>query len=319
MNSLLKRLPLLFALASAPAFAAWPDDRPIEMIVGFVPGGATDSMARTLARFVEKRLGANAKIIVVNKPGSGGEMAVAQLANAKSDGYTIGMINAPGFMFLPMYRKAAYQPSQIRLISRLVDDPALMLTKRGGSVPSSLPALLQAFKKSSTPISVGHAGEGTTGHLAMLQLEKATGARINSIPYKGGAEAKLALMGGHIDYVMVTMSEAAELEQAGSTLVAVAQWSRARGPSGIPTASESGHPMLIASERGIGGPKALPEEIAIRLQAAIGEVLNDPAFIEAAKGNATTLAFLPGDEWGRSLNECRSTLQELVPLMTSTR
>ena len=107
MKSFLKRLPLLLAFASAPVFAVWPDDRPIEMIVGFVPGGATDAMARTLARFVEKRLGANAKIIVVNKPGSGGEMAVAQLASAKPDGYTIGMINAPGFMFLPMYRKAA--------------------------------------------------------------------------------------------------------------------------------------------------------------------------------------------------------------------
>jgi len=319
MKTFLKHLPLLVAFACAPVLAAWPDDRPIEMIVGFVPGGATDGMARTLARFAEKRLGAKAKIIVVNKPGSGGEMAVAQLANAKPDGYTIGMINAPGFMFLPMYRKAAYQPSQIRLIARLVDDPALMLVKRGGSAPATLPALLQALKQSATPVSVGHAGEGTTGHLAMLQLEKATGVRINPIPYKGGADAKLALMGGHIDYAMVTMSEAAELKQTGSPLIAVAQRSRVRGPSGIPTAAEAGHPMRIASERGIGGPKALPDDITNRLQAAIAEVLKDPAFLEAAKGSATTLAFLPGEEWERSLNDSRSALQELVPFMTSTK
>src|SRR5258706_994705 len=94
-------------------------------------------------------------------------------------------VNVPGFIFLPMYRKTSYQPAELRLIARLVDDPALMIAKQGGAVPQSLAAMVQALKKTPNAFSVGHAGEGTTGHLGLLQLQKSAGVQINSIPFNG--------------------------------------------------------------------------------------------------------------------------------------
>jgi tripartite-type tricarboxylate transporter receptor subunit TctC len=316
MKTILIRLSLVvLALGSPAAMAAWPDDRPIELVVGFAPGGGTDTMARILARFAEKRLSPNAKIVVVNKPGAGGELAAAYVAQAKPDGYTVGMVNVPGFIFLPMYRKTSYQPAQIRLIARLVDDPALMIAKQGGAAPQTLAAMVQALKKTPGAFSVGHPGEGTTGHLATLQLEKAAGVQINSVPYKGVADAKLALMGGHVDYVILTTGEALDVGQPGSKFVGVAQWSREGDAKGVQRTHDAGFEVQMSSERGIGGPRALPDDIVRRLQDVIAQTLKDPAFLDAAKSDAPVLAFLPGDEWERRLNQSRQALQELVPLM----
>ena len=83
MNKKLVALTAAFGIAaSSPALAAWPEDKPIEVVIGFAPGGATDVMARKLLPAVEKRLGANVKFVVLNKPGAGGEIAFAQIARA---------------------------------------------------------------------------------------------------------------------------------------------------------------------------------------------------------------------------------------------
>ncbi|MET1114102.1 MAG: tripartite tricarboxylate transporter substrate-binding protein, partial [Comamonas sp.] len=135
------------ALTWCTSWAAWPADKPIELVVGFAPGGGTDVMARVLARFVEKQLGDGARIVVINKPGSAGELAASYVQNAKPDGYTLGMINVPGYTFLPMYRKTSYQPERIRLIARIVDDPAMLVANKESGKPMTLDAFIQAAKK----------------------------------------------------------------------------------------------------------------------------------------------------------------------------
>jgi tripartite-type tricarboxylate transporter receptor subunit TctC len=94
--------------ACGSALAAWPDDKPIEVIIGFAPGGATDVMARKLLPFVEKRLDGKAKFVVLNKPGAGGEIAFGSIARAAPDAYSMGVVNVPGYNFIPMTRKTQY-------------------------------------------------------------------------------------------------------------------------------------------------------------------------------------------------------------------
>src|SRR2546425_1067175 len=103
-------------VACGPAWAGWPDDKPIEVVIGFAPGGGTDVMARKLLPFVEQRLGGKAKFVVLNKPGAGGEIAFAAIARAAPDAYSIGVVNVPGYNFIPMTRKAQYSMDEIRLI-----------------------------------------------------------------------------------------------------------------------------------------------------------------------------------------------------------
>src|SRR5262249_23300977 len=81
------------AVACGSAWAAWPEDKTAEVVIGFAPGGGTDVMARKLLPFVEQRLGGKAKFVVLNKPGAGGEIAFAAIARAAPDGYSLGVVN----------------------------------------------------------------------------------------------------------------------------------------------------------------------------------------------------------------------------------
>ena len=143
----LKSAVVAIALAyGLPAWAAWPDDKPIEVVVGFAAGGGTDLMARKLLPFVQKRLGPKAQFVVQNKPGAAGEIANAYVKNAKPDGYTLAVVNVPGFLFVPMTKKSQYQASDFQLISRVVDDPTIVITKSDNKV-TSFQALLAALKQ----------------------------------------------------------------------------------------------------------------------------------------------------------------------------
>src|SRR4051812_49160119 len=95
------------AFCTAIAGAAYPE-KPITMIVAYPPGGGTDVVARAIAPFIEKSLGGGAKILVVNRSGAGGEVGMTALANAPGDGYTIGFVNTPPLMTIPIERQATF-------------------------------------------------------------------------------------------------------------------------------------------------------------------------------------------------------------------
>src|SRR5437773_8523237 len=94
-------------LFSALTYAAYPE-RPITMLIAYPPGGGTDLIGRALAPFIEKYLGSGAKIVVVNKAGAGGEVGFAALASSAVDGYTIGFVNTPPLLTIPIERQAQF-------------------------------------------------------------------------------------------------------------------------------------------------------------------------------------------------------------------
>lgn len=298
------------ALTAGAAQAAWPDDRPIELVVGFAPGGGTDVMARLVAQHLEKRLSEKARIIVINKPGAGGEIAVRYVAAARPDGYTLGMINAPGFVYLPVAKGAKYQPDDIRLIARLVDDPLLFIKRRGSGAPGDLTALVDKLRQSPESLSFGHSGDGTTGHLALMDMERSQNVRGTSVPFKGGGDIRLGVLGNHIDYALITVSEVPELTDPKGPFEAIAITSDQ--PHGtIPTAQASGVALRYSSERGMGGPAALPDAIRDKLEQALSDTLKDPAFLAASGRDAAVLAFQPGEQWRASLaRQARAFKQE---------
>ncbi|VFR69238.1 Tricarboxylate transport protein TctC [plant metagenome] len=111
---------LLLSLCS-PALAAWPDDKPIELVVGFAAGGETDILARVLAPYLQKHLSPKANIIVVNKPGASGAIANTYVQRAAKDGYTVAMVNTPPMNFMPLVQATPYDPDQFALIGGHVD------------------------------------------------------------------------------------------------------------------------------------------------------------------------------------------------------
>ena len=113
---------VLLALLAQAAAAAYPE-RPITMIVAYPPGGGTDLIARALAPYVEKNLGGGAKIVVVNRAGAGGEVGFAALAAAPADGYTIGFVNTPPLLTIPIERAAQFTWQRFDYIGNIIDDP----------------------------------------------------------------------------------------------------------------------------------------------------------------------------------------------------
>ncbi|WP_423194662.1 tripartite tricarboxylate transporter substrate binding protein [Cupriavidus sp. H18C2] len=163
-------------MIAVSAQAAWPEDRPIEVYVGFAAGGGTDLLARAMAPFLQKHLGGKARIVVVNKPGASGEIAYLSLSRATPDGYTIGIISTPSFLTIPIQRKPKYDPAAIVPLARVIDDPTMFVVA-GDSKLASMADLVKQLKGNPEGLSMGSNGIGTNGHMAALALQQATGAK----------------------------------------------------------------------------------------------------------------------------------------------
>jgi tripartite-type tricarboxylate transporter receptor subunit TctC len=303
--------------ACTPAVAAWPEDKPVEVVVGFAPGGATDVMARKLLPFVEQRLGGKAKFVVMNKPGAGGEIAFAQVARTAPDGSMLGVVNVPGYNFLPMTRKTQYTMDDLRLIARVVDDPGVIVVPEESKY-KSLDDVLAALRSKPGSVTFGHNGAGTNGHLAIRLMAKAAKVEPNEISYRGTGAQRTDLLGGHVDVGMFSLSEVPELHGGNKgQLRAIAILSKQRSTSlpDVPTAEEKGVAVTMTAERGFAAPKAIPDDIAKKMEAALSEALRDPEFIKSSPGDAPVIAFMPGAEWQKRLDDATVALKPLAEEM----
>ena len=121
-RAFLRGLAAIACALPAVSFGAWPSDQPINMIVAYAPGGGTDIVARAIVPYIEKYLGDGAKINIVNRAGAGGEIGFAAIAAAPPDGYTIGFINTPNLLTIPIERKTAFTWLSYDLLGNAVDD-----------------------------------------------------------------------------------------------------------------------------------------------------------------------------------------------------
>lgn len=301
------------ALACASAQAAWPDDHPIQVYVGFAPGGGTDVMTRTMLPFVQKYLGGKASLVVMNKPGAASEISNGTIARAAPDGYTIGVVNLPAMAFVPLYKKTQYDPEKLQLIARVLSDPTILVAKQS-SPCNTLGDVVAALKKKPSSLSFGHNGVGTNGHLALLQLANAAGVKMNDIPYNGTSQSKTALLGGYIDFAAVTTGEMPDPGKEAVPLKVIAQMSETRAASlpDVPTAKEQGFDDVMPAERGFAAPPGVPADIMARLRDAIDATLKDPEYLKKAGNDAPVLAYLPGDAWAKDIAGRKQMLQSLA-------
>ncbi len=305
INGTTRRGLLAASLAALPtpslAQAPWPAARPIEVIVGFAPGGGTDVMVRAIAQFLSAELpGAN--FVVSNRPGAGGETAYVALQGARPDGYTLGTINTPGYLSLGVQRRVRYDRAQIRLIARLVDDPSAFVVHRD-SPYRTLKDLVEAAKRRPGTISVGSSGIGTDDHLGLTLFEAASGTEFIHAPFAGAGPVRNAVLGRQIDVAGINLGEIGMLGQETPLLRAIAGMGEQRWDlmPDVPTFREEGYDVLMSSERGIGAPRAIPDEIAQRLEDAMAKVIATPEWAEKVRQLELAMAFLRGREWEAQL------------------
>ncbi len=292
--------------AAVPAWA-WPD-RPIELVVGFAPGGGTDLTARALAVFLEKELGAT--VVVQNKPGASSAIALAYVARAKPDGYTLAMTNMPGLVSLPIERKPGFGGDDFTYLANLVRDPSAF-SVASDSPYQTLDALIAAAREKPGSISYGSTGVGTDDHLALVLFHAATGTRLNHVPYNGAGPLRSAVLGGHTVIGGLNLGEV--MPYHGKNMRVLAQASEKRSALGpdVPTFKEQGVDLVFASERGIVAPKGLPAEVSDKLRKALGKVAADPAFQAQMQQQFTEMDYLDGPQWQERLKGDDARLRQI--------
>lgn len=290
------------AMCSPAAHAAYPE-HPISMIVSFGPGGGTDLVARALAPYIEKYLGNKARIVVVNRPGAGGEIGFAEVARGKPDGYTIGFLNTPNLLTIPIQRKAQYNWQGFDLIGNLIDDPdsfAINTTKHDFK---TLDDLAKYAKEHPGEVTVGTTGNGSDDHLAMLAFQKAAGVQMLHVPYKGAGAVRTAISSGEITLAAMNIGEVKAYIDGGSPMrpLGVMSVDRSDIAPDLPTFKEQGYDIIMSSLRGIGAPKGLPADVREKLVEAVRKASEDPAFREQARKMFVPLRYLGPDAYTAEL------------------
>ena len=278
-------LACILAFACASAFAAYPE-KPITLIVAYPPGGGTDVVARAIAPFLEKYLGGGARVLVVNRSGAGGEVGMAAIANAPADGYTIGFVNTPPLMTIPIERTAQFGgPQRFELLGNIIDDPCNFSVHTDTPV-KNLQELAAWARANPGRLTVGTTGVGSDDHLLLLMFERAAGVKMTHVPFKGSSEVRAAIMSKQIDVAAQNVGEALQSIRGGAAMRNLGQFGPARSnlAPDLPTGREQGFAFEMVALRGMAAPKGMPPDILERLVKAVAQSAADPEFqAQAAK------------------------------------
>jgi len=284
------------AQRGAPSFP----DRAITMIIGYPAGGGTDVAGRLLARVMEKDLGQS--IVVVNRPGAGGEIGFTELARAQPDGHTIGFINTPTVMTIPIERpQARFRLDDFSPIANIVDDPGAIWVRPDNPFRGAADLVAEA-KRRPGEISYGTSGVGSDDHLAMLALERLTGAKFLHIPFAGGAPVRTAIVSRQIDLGVANIGEGiADAKQGLMRALGVMGRERWEGAPEVATFREQGFDIVDGSMRGLAAPAGVPRPVLDRLSLAVRRTMADPEFIAGATQLQLPLRYLDPDAYRTEL------------------
>jgi len=281
------------AIAGAAAQDAFPS-RPIQLIVPFPPGGVADITGRPTAAIMSKIL--KQPIVVVNKPGAGGAVGMAQAARAAPDGYTL-LMALSSISVLPVAdrlqgRTPSYELDQLAPVALISADPTVLVVRADGPY-KTLKDLVDAAKARPGEINYASSGVYGTLHVAMEIFAAAADIKLFHIPYQGGGPAVAALLGGQID-ALASGPAAAMGQIKGGKMRALAVWGDTRLASlpDVPSMKELGYDAMFFIWSGLFAPAALPAPIMDRLRQAARQTVDDREFQEAMIKIETPIAYL---------------------------
>jgi tripartite-type tricarboxylate transporter receptor subunit TctC len=270
------------ALFPPPAAAADYPDRPIRLVVPFPPGGGADTLARLIMPKVEQALGTT--IVIDNKAGAGGNVGAEYVAHAAPDGYTLLYgTNGTHAINQSLYASLRFDPvKDFAPVSRMTLIAAMLFVNNDFPA-TSVAELIRYAKANPNKVNFASAGNGTTSHLAGELFRTMAGIDIVHVPYRGGALAAVGVIGGQVQMMIDVMPSAFPLVKGGKVRgLAVSTAHRFPAAPEYPTIAESGVPGYdVSAWDGIFAPAGTPAPIIDRLNAAIGQALDNPQVKEA--------------------------------------
>jgi tripartite-type tricarboxylate transporter receptor subunit TctC len=257
------------------AAQAWPS-RPINMIVPFPAGGATDTLARFLAEQMRPILGQ--PIVIENVAGAAGSIGVARAVRSVADGYALSIGTSTTHMLTGgLYNLQFDLFNDLEPVILIGAEP-LMIVGRKNFPATDLKGLIAFLKANPDGASVGIAGVGATGHLTGISFQRETGTKFTFVPYRGNGPAMQDLLSGQIDFMIEPASNFRSMLAAGSARpFAVTGKTRLKFSPDVPTAEEAGLPGFVVSLwYGLWVPKNTPKDVIAKLNATMVQVLASP-------------------------------------------
>lgn len=261
------------------------------MLVGFAPGGSVDIVARLLAEKIRPFL--NQTVIVDNKPGAAGRIALGEIKRAAPDGQMIVLAPSGALVILPwLSRNVGYdQAKDFAPIARVVTFD-FAVTVGPGAPKGDINSVLAWMKANPEKANYATSGAGTAPHFAGMMIGDAMGQPLTHVPYKGGAPAASDLIGGQVPMMIDTATETIEHHRSGKVrIIAVTGAARSRALPEVPTLKESGINVTADAFFGLYGPPGMSASTSARIAAAVKEVLQMPDVQEKIYALGLTPAF----------------------------
>jgi tripartite-type tricarboxylate transporter receptor subunit TctC len=258
--------------------ADWPAVQPIRLVVPSAAGGTPDMTSRKLGNYLQEKL--RQSVVVENKPGAAGTIAMQAVATAKADGYTLGFGNIVTMAInRSLIAKMPYNPDKDLVpVAALTQVPNVLVVRKGLAA-SSVRDLIILAKSNPGRLSMGSGGNGTTSHLSGEILKDKAGVSFTHIPYRGAPQAQTDLVGGQIDFMFDNLPSMMNAIQTGNVR-ALAVTSKRRSPllPDVPTMEEAGVAGFeVVAWGGIVVPAGTPKPVIQRLNKEINNWLQAPA------------------------------------------
>lgn len=260
--------------ASARAVGPWPS-RPVRLLVAYAPGGVSDDITRVLAERLSQRIGV--PVLVENRAGAGGSLAMAVLARAPADGHTLCFSAVTPLTLLPLLGPVRYDPERdIAPVASVMSTPVLVVATQALDARD----LPQALARAGTGgLRWATSGLGTTGYLVMEQVRRSSGVAITHVPYKGGSQQISDALGGQFELLSTNVGSVQLGHVRQGRLQALAVGAPARLPvlPMVPTLAEAGFASAnLWSLFGLFAPGETPTALRAQLNAEVNAVLSEP-------------------------------------------
>jgi tripartite-type tricarboxylate transporter receptor subunit TctC len=303
---------VLFAVVALPltSLADNYPTKPVKIIIPWGVGGGTDMLVRSLLSVMGNYF--PRPLVVINKPGGGGTIGTTYALNAKPDGYTICINGWGPFVTQPALKKLQYTETDYIPVLQLSNIPRILSAYP--TMPyNTMKEFMDYARKNPEKVKAGVAAVGTTGHLAMVQLEQDFGVKFTMIPQGGGGPQKVALLGGHVDAAPLVASEAGPFTKSKQVkALCIMDTKRMSDLPDIPTCAEEGYPVESYVAFHLAVPKGTPADRIKVLHDAFKSGLEDPAFQKIAKKQNILIDYEDGAQSRAKLEKFRKLYEGIT-------
>ena len=308
-----RALALSFAALAlaAPAMAQWKPTKPVDLIVHAGPGGGSDLLARAMVTMIEKEKLVPVRINVLNKPGGNGAVAAAALSEKKGDPHTIGLITSVWIAGPLTSAEAKITVHDLKPIAQLMLEPAVFAVK-ADSPYKTLKDFIEAAKAKPGQLKQSGGSVTSRDNIVRLSMQHATGAKWAFVSFPGGGERLAALLGGHVDIMVIEPQEAGEQVRAGKLRV-LAQLTDARLPGwpDVPTLKEAGYDVQTTPQiRAVVAPPEQPAEASAYWEKTFDALRKSESWKKYVADNQLEEHFTNGAELKKTMVDIEKQLKD---------